>query len=542
MILNNEQSRIDTPAPERPVITDIDLWRRIQQLLGPNDGLHIDDATVEQFTEQLPAMMETLHQQAVADPANQPDKIIARITSQYRNLNPWASRPVTTLDQAAAYSLTLKRFRSAGLAPYDEMALLKATAIAGFSRDTPKGLAMGVKAIRMLHHEASNTGPPPNVTASYNNHASLATRFYRTVYAIHALGEVYARDGATPVTSIDKALLQWDEIGSLVADTIASDEVLLDSEIYRDGERRVGFRRLMHSEVEARLQGLRIIGSDLQDTFGSNISVSYFESVVFNGDDKVITPEDDQINKDEDETEPEESSYFSPDYVIAEITEPQHDGATLKHVVAESLSYGNACYALRADTLATLSETLGEPLEWRKVLSYRKKTAQQLGAKNFRHSGNSLITDRVLNYFDKPLGETLDLVAKKWFTSEKAIYDQNLQPTKYNRLPVTLIEERVTPRVKEIHAQMMTWLIGASPRRLTIIPRIGETVVEDGNAIEQHPEPEAAPVEEATVAVGGIVQELQKRNEELAVENERLRLTNLQLTERLDAVKRLLEK
>lgn len=443
------------------------------------------------------------------EPVNQPGRMIERIVKAYQESDPDSQNPATSLDQVIArYGINLHRFRSAQLSPYDEVCLLKAAAIAGFSRDTKPGLSMARKAMRALRHEANNIGDLAK------NSPSSVQRILRSLYASAALDEIFARDGAEVITtSIDEVLHTWRDTPTTIAEG-EMDEAGMRPELPSDKESKVGFRRLMRAEAEQRMQGLQLMGDSLANLPDRDINVRYFETIAFDDATSVIEPQaSDRERAEVDERDQDERTpYFSSDYVLTEVTERMPDGEITTHIIAESPNYGNACYVLRGDTLKCLSETLKQPITWQEVFSYPKITARQLGAKDFRHTRGANVPERVLTYFEEELKHTMKPVAKKWFTGGKMLFDnKSLLVTRFNRLPVRLVS-RITPQLAAIRTDMLSWLDIPNP-----------TLVQDSQVDE--PDGETVSIEDVQASLARLVVEHDRildENKRLSEENERL--------------------
>lgn len=443
-----------------------------------SDELHNpSDETFQRITDFSRNAIQEINELAAAEPINEPTLIIERIVSQYRTRDPYAAKPITNLDQVVSrYGLNLKRFRAVGLSAYDEMCLLKASVIAGMSRDTMQGSVLARQAISLIRAEANNIG-----MLSMNPVKDVATQtvLTRSIYAFGALGDIYQRDEQLAPTSVDAVLHEWNLSLARRDDEIHTDEPL-ESEIHYDPESRVGFRRLLKMEANERMQGLQLIGESLLNAPDKYISLRYFETVVFENKDAILAaPESEHEATDTEEQthNPDGIPHLTPDYVLTEITERLPDDTVQVHVVAESPIYGNACYVLRGDTLAALSATLDEPLVWQEVLSYPKVTARQLGATRFHHVQGSNVPERVLAYFDKDLSDTLRPIAERWFVEPKPMYDLSLEVTQHNRLPLRIVEN-LQSKIADVHEQMMEWL-GEARRRPATSQALGRQALEE---------------------------------------------------------------
>jgi len=534
-----------TREPTAPVLAPESTHHSLLQLI--HDKLDLNSPFLQgddpEAINQVRELMDRYNQQADQDPTNQPEEVIARIVSQYFSAHRLAAKTPTSLNSIIArYDVGLQRFRKVDLSPYDEVALLKATVYAGFSRGTKSGYVLARKAIRILHHEATNIALP---TSEYNKLSDAAnlSRLARAIYSSKAIDELYEVENSRPVVNVDDALRGWRELvdSAQPTETDTEDDPIISAEEYVEEESRVSLRRLLNIEAENRLKGLRVIGDRLKEAFGEEVNIRYFETVVFADRESVETPLPDEDEGEQEEIggehhekdsqdDKETSSYFGSDYVLAEVTQTLEDGSKLIHIIAESPNYSNACYVLRGDTLAAIGEAIGENIDWRTVFSFPKVTARQLGgAMNFRHTNGKTVPEKVLNYLALDVPETLKPVARRWFTGAKPIYNESLEPTRYNRLP-SGVKERITPKLEQIREIILPWGGVATAQEAK---ELGTRAV-TGGGVER---PETPLPEELS---GVQAQELVVQNEQLKLDKMHLEQANKELNQRIDELQRRL--
>lgn len=513
--LLDEQTTID--AIDRSVLQRV--LAGATETIPPEELSDPSDALIADVGKRVILLATQASYELADEPVNQPGRVIGRIVRVYQESDPDSQNPVTSLDQVIArYGVNLHKFRSTELSPYDEICLLKAVAIAGFSRDTKPGLNMARKAMRALRHEANNIGDLAE--ASNKTSPSFTQRILRSMYASAALEEVFVRDGAKAITSIDEVLHNWRDIPATIPEN-EMNEAGIQPELPSDEESKVGFRRLMRAEAEQRMQGLQLMGDSLVNLPDRDITVRYFETIVFDDSTSVIdsSAKDREKSKVDEKDDDERTPYFSSDYVLTEVTEKLPDDEVITHIIAESPNYGNACYVLRGDTLGCLSNTLGESITWQEVFSYPKITARQLGAKDFRHTRGANVPERVLTYFDDELTHTIRPIAKKWFTGQKMLFNESLQVTGFNRLPVRLVGN-VAPRLATIREEMLSWL--DSPN----LALVRDVRVDEPNG-------ETISIEDIQASLSRLVVE----HDRLLDENRRLSEENERLTNALDEIR-----
>ncbi len=132
------------------------------------------------------------------------------------------------------------------------------------------------------------------------------------------------------------------------------------------------------------------------------------------------------------------------EYVVLTIQQTDDDGRPRTHVVAEHPQVGNACYALRDEILDEWERLLGVRLSWPDVFSQSRQTARQLGARDFRHNQGSNVPKRVRDYLKQdPASVIMETFDKIFETGEKELFDEDLQPTRYNHLP-SMLKHHIT--------------------------------------------------------------------------------------------------
>ena len=419
-----------------------DLWAELVEETRHKltDG---ETSSTERVEEVLNNIGTVLIEHAATDPDNEPTLVQHRILTAFQGLPNEAgqleSKKLPSINRSVAkYAPNLARIRELDLRPFDEMSLLKATALAGIVRGTEAGQALAGTAIAALRHEITNI-----MTLTTSTGPRGSTRFLeayqRIVFASQALNELGAREGSEDFTSVDDNLLLWDALEQRTAEEDIAIPHLEDEEGVGLNDDLVQFRKLTELEQQERLKDLNIIGSKVTELFGDNCEVKYFDIIVFDGDPQASSVDEDvegvkETEESGEEEEPQSGELFK-DYIIAEITQHLENGTDIVHVVAESMHYGNSCYVLRGDILLQMSALTGKQLTWRDVYKERKNTARQLGAQDFRHPKNTDLPGRVLKYLSTNTESILRRIALKWTSGTKPIYDANMEQTRWNRLP-----------------------------------------------------------------------------------------------------------
>ena len=455
------------------------------------------ELTQQMMTEYLRDLTESILRDVSDNPETDPQTTTERILNAFRGL---ANEPTLESQKLqsinagiAKYSPNLRRIRELDLSPYDEMALLKSSALAGIVRGTNDGVKLAHSVMNSLKQEMSNQMA---LSSSFgrNDIISFIHAYQRSVFASIAIEEIRARQGSAIYKSVDDCLMHWDELGQVTQ----KEEIIIPNVTNDDGESvtedQAQFRMLTELEKDARLKNLEVIGDQLKFMFGENCVVNYFETIVFDG-----KPEHGPANQDdpaeqggEDEERDEENTGgLFQDYIVAEIIE-KHDDIELRHYVAESIHPNNACYVLRADVLAEVSRVVGKDLGWRDVFGGRKNTARQLGAKNFNHTnGGTTIPGKVLRYFSTVRDDIMNDLAVRWTEGRKRIYDEELEATRWNRLP-KLYRSYIDSNKAEVQFILGTWrkelgiggTVSGHLGRIVTSPDTIEISVEDNSATE----------------------------------------------------------
>jgi hypothetical protein len=425
---------------------------------GPKDETELHAKRVEEIFETIGTV---LTEHAVTDPNNEPSLIQQRVLAAFHSLpneeSQLDSKKLLSINRAVAkYAPNLSRIRELKLRPFDEMALLKASALAGIVRGTEAGQTLAATAVTALRHEITNI---MILASSTNRRDSMRflEAYQRVVFASQALNELVAREGSEDFTSVDDNLLLWTELEQRPTEEDIVIPHLEDTEGIGLNDTLVQFRKLTELEQQERLKNLNIIGSKVGELFGDNCEVRYFDTIVFDGQPQTedVTEGSRELNEDT-ETEESLSAEFFKDYTIAEITQHMEDGTDVVHVIAESIHYGNSCYVLRGDILDHMSDLVGQELTWRDVFRERKNTARQLGAQDFRHPKNTNLPERVLRYLSRDVGECLRRIALKWTESAKPIYDADMNQTRWNRLP-KLARDHITSDPIATKLKLESW-------------------------------------------------------------------------------------
>lgn len=471
---------------------------------------------------------------ANSDPANDPSLVRERIISAFRELpgewHVFESQRLTDINSAIKrYNPNLARVRDLGLDPYDQICLMKAAALAGIVRGTHAGGTMANGIITSLSHEVHNPIALYHSLLSQDV-AKFIKAFQRGVFASAALNEIRDRQQSSEFKNVDDCLLNW----RALADSIAMDHSAVPNVVGEDGE-PIGegdtqFRELTDVEIDGRIATLELIGEKITEIFGASSTVRIFETIVFDGIEQRGTGSGFDESQDEDETsESDEENEDSQqnggpfrDYVVAEITQHMSDGTTHVHVVAESTHPNNACYVLRSDVLLEVSKLVGRDMTWRDVFKHRKNTARQLGARDFRHTKNGDLTGKVLHHFNSPVQSVLRQIAIRWIAGRKKIYDEIMEPTKYNRLPFD-IRHFIDANKQSTLETLLAWLaplLGASETSKHIgSSAIGQTIPE-----AKHTNPSE-------------VDELRRELEDLRASLDKSERENENLRRQLDAIR-----
>jgi len=209
-----------------------------------------------------------------------------------------------------------------------------------------------------------------------------------------------------------------------------------------------------------------------------------------------------------DDENHESTSVFSRDYLIAEAITTLPDGTKQTTIVAESLHYGNACYVLRGDVLSQLSETIGQPLDWKSIFSYFKVTARQLGARSFHHTIGGDLVAKVSAYLSSSEEQAMSELASKWLTGKKMIYDDDMHATRWNRLP-RFVRDNIEGNL-DVRARLEAWANAiVMPARGLRLPL---------SKVVNKPKPASVPVEPEAASAS----EPQTELDRLSAENARL--------------------
>lgn len=480
----------ESAVPEPTILKCDELMQLVREsgkdLLGNEERLGDVQLVLSEIGHEL-------IEHSTNDPENDPVKVVARILSAYQALpnesDQFERRRLSSVNRGVAkYPPNLARVRELDLSPFDEMTLLKATALAGIVRGTDDGAKLARMAVSILIHEATNVMSLGS-SVSKQDTERFITAWQRIVFANQALQEIVAREGSNDFTAVDDNILLWGELAQRPTD----EDVLIphieemDTLGLNDG--LVQFRQLTDVEKEERLKNLLVIGGQLKNIFGEDCEVTYFDTIVFDGaqeqteSDDPIRTDGETDDNDEDGEERDSGERFK-DYVIAHVIQHQEDGSELDHIVAESIHYGNACYVLRGDILAEVSRLIGQEVTWKDIYGGRKNTARQLGTKDFRHAQNTDIPSRVIRYLSTEKGSILHGISLKWTESAKKIYDHELRPTRWNRLP-SRYKRSINADTQRVRGILELWrsfggsgLIEQQIGRITALPNDGEVVPE----------------------------------------------------------------
>lgn len=205
-----------------------------------------------------------------------------------------------------------------------------------------------------------------------------------------------------------------------------------------------GFRARRRNEIDQRrLAGLAEIQARLTD---ERTSFTYFET--FRPFETVEAPDDlpprkPRITRTEfleegDELEEEE-------YIVLEMESRDESGRSATHVVAENNTVNNACFVLRQEVLDHWKELIGVEFKWENILLSTKKGAEQMGARRMVHAKGSDVPKRVVDYISSdPTEAMLDafgFLFDKKPNPRLTFFDDDMNPTKYNKLKPALIQK-----------------------------------------------------------------------------------------------------
>lgn len=408
----------------------------------------------ETATTNLKARLGFLARQIVDsvtdDERYAPEQVSERILTAFNKRYHYSKREDHTLNDLVNGSklslFNLDHFRDADIEPLDEIRFLQASIIASTNRNTEFRQKIAKRAANLLSHEATNRMHLP-LEGSPQAISQFLTRFSRGVFALQALRELQLP--LQPSTeSIDEALgvLPW--TGPEVTPEL---DVPVIEETVSEDEPDVRFRPMAPTERDGRINGLQRVLDSLTEEYDDSIHINLFEIMVFSDPDDTLRPEQ-QDETDQPTSDPESdnesdesgSSGFGADYKIAEIVHTREDGSRIVHAIAESPIYGNACYVLRGEVLEEWNQLTGVELTWRDVFRLYKQPARQIGARNFRHYENSDVPAKVLSYIKE---DPLYIVSHVFNRIFEDYFDENLQPTRKNRLPLELVKALQTSPV-----------------------------------------------------------------------------------------------
>ncbi len=457
------------------------FFARFSELFDEDGVLTSDGPQVQELRDALMAEARERAERSNypkedEQPQNQPFEVQTRIINAINQANPYAE-PVESITKAVhRYGISLERLSTYSLSPYDQLQLLGAAMYAAESRQTKAGDRLARKVRSILRHNMNNFLPKPGdpfdlesddaglvLREDVDKHIHNIKQYYQRYHtALTAAGILFRHDmhqavelfHKNPISSIDDALFflggPSEEAQMRVSAVLRSSANTREIEVTADSP----FRELSEIERQRRLINLPIVENELHDIFGTDAAMVY----------KELTPNNDQTTR--DLTEPTErlvgdteladtaegAADFA-DYTFIEVT--QANGIT--HVVAENPDPNNACYVLRGDVLEQAGMLLGTTMAWEDVMIYRKETVRQLGAIRFYHGAETDVVAKLRDYMREPASKTLRTLASKWIIEVRSAYDKNIQPTVYNRLPLT-IRLMVAAHPAETKELLLRWL------------------------------------------------------------------------------------
>lgn len=308
-------------------------------------------------------------------------------------------------------------------------------------RFTNKKQALQRRALNALRHLATNPVKIPEqidyTTRSRFTAAYTAGYLARTVEReLHAQGLP-----AYSTTSIDEAMHLPIPFGKLASgDQEEIFSVFPPGESMNDGDSEPTTYKSVHpGEVdETRIKDLR----GLQHIFGNSTTIfRYYETIQpFTRNEKrpsslPKTPHTETSPSDECEEDDEKSNYL-----VLVIEHLDSNDEKKVHIVADNQEVGNACYALRQEVLEEWERLTGIHLTWSDVFSLSRWGARQLGARDFHHKNGSDVKQRVHAYLRQEASSLVtETFAAIFDPKPKEPFDENMQPTKYNRMPPVMI-------------------------------------------------------------------------------------------------------
>lgn len=293
------------------------------------------------------------------------------------------------------------------------------------------------QALSTLRHMATNVVYVPEQLDD-ESRAKFETLYVTNYLARTVMRELHVQGGLSHSTSsIDDALglpIAFGRLHSGDQESVVA--VFPPGKALESESENLGFKPVYSSEIDIeRIARLR----DLQSAFGSNLTeFRYFESIQPFMPNRGQSGTANQPNGLAKKT-PDDEDYS---YLVLEITHPNEDDVMKRHVVADHPQVGNACYALRQEVLEEWERLIGIRLNWRDLFTQSRKTASQLGARPFHHNKGSDVSGRVQKYLlQEAESLVLETFASIFDAGEREIFDDQMQPTKRNRLPTIIIEQ-----------------------------------------------------------------------------------------------------